>query len=395
MLGFRDESDFPNTVEAWVSRLHPDDVPKVFDLVARYSNDRTGTVAYDVVYRMKNKSGDYGWYRTIGHGERDAEGRVVYFGGVIRDLAVEKANEEYEMLAQNLIYQLREVASHLNAVGNEVHSRTDDLKRTASHQVGDVQRIATAMEEMTVTVNENTRLTEQAAKLADDARRDATSGGAIVSQTIDGMNSIADIVISSAKTVEQLGVTSDQIGAVAQVIEEIADQTNLLALNAAIEAARAGEQGRGFAVVADEVRKLAERTQRATREIAKTISSIQGETKTAVEAMTKGTHTVQEGRKLAEQASHALKSIISQSTSVAGLITQLAAASEQQVATINEIAGGVDSLSGAAESTAGATGEIAHKTNELAEIASTVQRLLDEIDVNSRDTDVRRQRRLR
>ena len=140
--------------------------------------------------------------------------------------------------------------------------------------------------------------TDNSNRAADASKHQAETareGGAIVEESLAKMRAIAESVSATAQKVEDLGKSSDHIGRIIGVIDDIADQTNLLALNAAIEAARAGEQGRGFAVVADEVRKLAERTTSATKEVANMVQSIQGETKNAVAAMHDGTHQVQEG----------------------------------------------------------------------------------------------------
>ena len=157
------------------------------------------------------------------------------------------------------------------------------------------------------------------------------------------MIKISEVVKQSAETVQALGKSSDQIGEIVQVIDDIADQTNLLALNAAIEAARAGEQGRGFAVVADEVRKLAERTTKATKEIATMIKQIQKDTNDAVESMQQGTAEVEVGKKLAEKAGSSLQEIIHGAEQVVDIVTQVAAASEEQSSAAEQISKNIES----------------------------------------------------
>lgn len=158
-------------------------------------------------------------------------------------------------------------------------------------------------------------------------------GSEVVSNTVKVMGNIAQRVHETARTVESLGARSDQIGGIINTIQDIADQTNLLALNAAIEAARAGEQGRGFAVVADEVRALAERTTKATKEIGDMIKAIQGETKKAVSAMEAGVNEVELGTTEAAKSGESLQKIVEQINAVSMQVNQVATAAEEQTAT--------------------------------------------------------------
>jgi methyl-accepting chemotaxis protein len=179
------------------------------------------------------------------------------------------------------------------------------------------------------------------------------------------MNQIAEKVQESARTVESLGERSDQIGEIIGTIEDIADQTNLLALNAAIEAARAGEQGRGFAVVADEVRALAERTTRATREIGVMIKAIQIETRGAVSAMEQGVHQVETGTMEAAKSGAALRDILEQVNDVAMQVSQIATAAEQQTATTGEISGNMHQITAILQTTAQEAHASAISTSQL------------------------------
>ena len=175
-----------------------------------------------------------------------------------------------------------------------------------------------------------------------------------------------------------LGERSDQIGEIVNLINDIADQTNLLALNAAIEAARAGEQGRGFAVVADEVRKLAERTTEATKQIGQTIKAMQTETKQAVVSMEDGVKAVEMGTQDAQKSGDALKDILKQINMVTSEISQIAVASEQQTATANEIAQNIQHISGVMEETARNISENADAAFQMAELSAELKKLISQ-----------------
>jgi methyl-accepting chemotaxis protein len=204
----------------------------------------------------------------------------------------------------------------------------------------------------------------------------AESGSKVVEETVNIMNRIADRVRDTALTVETLGTRSEQIGDIIGTIEDIADQTNLLALNAAIEAARAGEQGRGFAVVADEVRALAERTTRATREIGEMIKTIQSETKGAVAAMNEGVREVKLGTGEAARSGEALRHILEQIGCVTMQVNQIATAAEEQTATTHEITNNVAMITDVVQQTAQGAHETAAAAAQLSREAENLQKLV-------------------
>jgi methyl-accepting chemotaxis protein len=215
-----------------------------------------------------------------------------------------------------------------------------------------------------------------AAEGAQRASQTASDGATVVERTVTVMGQIADKVKESARTVESLGVRSDQIGAIIGTIEDIADQTNLLALNAAIEAARAGEQGRGFAVVADEVRALAERTTRATKEIGEMIKAIQKETKGAVTAMEQGVHQVENGTAEAAKSGQALQEIMQQINDVAMQVNQIATAAEEQTVTTREISSNMMQITDVVQQTSLGAQESATAAAQLNGNAEELQRLV-------------------
>ncbi|MEM9347044.1 MAG: methyl-accepting chemotaxis protein, partial [Planctomycetota bacterium] len=191
--------------------------------------------------------------------------------------------------------EVASASSEVAAASTEIAASAEEIAAGMGEQSQQITTVSSAVEEMSASVVEVARKSADAANSANESGRIATEGGDVVDQTITGMKSINDAVTTSAESVQELGKRGEQIGEVITVINDIADQTNLLALNAAIEAARAGEHGRGFAVVADEVRKLADRTTKATEEIAGSIQAIQNETTIAVQKMNNGTDEVTTG----------------------------------------------------------------------------------------------------
>jgi methyl-accepting chemotaxis protein len=227
-------------------------------------------------------------------------------------------------------------------------------KELNNHQCAEVQRkeylesrvtqIATAMEEMSMTVNEVARNTVNASESASEVAGNAREGQQVVSQAVHEMQKVAEIVRASATLVGNLGAKAEKISEFVGVINDIADQTNLLALNAAIEAARAGEQGRGFAVVADEVRRLADRTVASTKEIRLMVNEIQKETTLAVESIEKGKSEAEVSERLSHQAEESLTHIVHSAEQIEQMISQIATASEEQAATSTTIAESLEEI---------------------------------------------------
>ena len=271
---------------------------------------------------------------------------------------------------------LTEVAGASEAVasaGAQISAATEEMAAGAAEQSGQVNEVASSMEEMAKTIIENAQSAQQTAGMAADARNAAEKGGDVMGQTIGGMRRIAEVVNKSGDAVRNLGSSSERIGEIVAVIEDIASQTNLLALNAAIEAARAGEQGRGFAVVADEVRKLAERTARATKEIAGMIKEIQTTTNDAVTSMEEGRGEVDNGIRLAEQAGTALTVIVTEAQKVTSMVTQIAAASEEQSKAGELIAKNVDGINGAIQENSKAAHQMAQTASDLSHLTHRLQ----------------------
>jgi len=285
----------------------------------------------------------------------------------------------YDAMRQ-MVEQLRQVMDKVNRSSQEVASSSVELNSnaeqmaSASHEVvGQANTVATASEEMSATSMDIANNCHRAAESSNQASRTAQTGAGIVKSTVDGMTRIADKVRSSAGVVELLGTRSDQIGEIVATIEDIADQTNLLALNAAIEAARAGEQGRGFAVVADEVRALAERTSRATREIGEMIKNIQTDTRRAVTAMEDGVREVEQGTAEAARSGQALEEILEKINEVTSQISQIATAAEEQTATTREISNNIQQISDVVEMSAKGSMDISQASSGLSELSVGLQ----------------------
>jgi methyl-accepting chemotaxis protein len=241
----------------------------------------------------------------------------------------------------NIINRIVESASEVTS-SSEALVTTSELMATNSEEVAaQIGTVAVASEEMAATSNDVAQNCSVAAGSSEQANTAALTGAAVVQETVAVMNRIAERVKESANTVESLGARSNEIGEIVGTIEDIADQTNLLALNAAIEAARAGEQGRGFAVVADEVRALAERTTKATKEIGMMIKAIQQETKVAVGSMEEGVAEVEKGTSEAAKSGNAIKEILNEIGNVAMQVNQIATAAEEQTSTTNEISNNI------------------------------------------------------
>lgn len=281
----------------------------------------------------------------------------------------------------HLINKVNESVQATASASIQISSSTEEMAAGAQEQTMQTTEIAGAVEEMTKTILENSKNTSLAADTAKKAGTIAKEGGVVMEKTVTGMVEISQVVEEIAVTIEKLGISSQEIGEIIQVIDEIADQTNLLALNAAIEAARAGEQGRGFAVVADEVRKLAERTTRATKEIAEKIKSIQNDTQTAVDSMKKGTDKVDDGKSLVGKAGNELKKIIVESEKVADLINQIAAASEQQSSTSEEISKSIEHISNVTQETATAITQVARSSEDLGKLTHNLQEIMDRFKI--------------
>lgn len=286
------------------------------------------------------------------------------------------------------ICQVSSSTHEVASAATEIAASSEEIAGGAREQHTQIQQVSAAIEEMSASVVEVARKSGQAAQTAAGSGQSAEDGSGVVNQTIEGMRGITEAVESSAASVIELGKRGQQIGEIIDVINDIADQTNLLALNAAIEAARAGEHGRGFAVVADEVRKLADRTTKATDEIAESIQSIQSETDEAVNRMKSGTDEVRRGMDLASEAGSSLELIVASSQEVSSMISSIAAAAEEQSAAAEEVSRNVEGISSVTRQTTEGVQQAASAANDLSRKSEELQGLIGQfrVDPNAMNT---------
>lgn len=277
---------------------------------------------------------------------------------------------------RDLITRTVDISAGIASASNQLQSTAQQIATGAEEVAAQTNTVATASEEMSATSIDIARNCATAADASQSSADAANSGAIVVQETITGMNVIAERVRETSETIEALGTRSEEIGNIVGTIEDIADQTNLLALNAAIEAARAGEQGRGFAVVADEVRALAERTTKATKEIGAMIKAIQNETKVAVKAMEEGVTEVEKGASSSLKSGQALKEILDRIHEVSLQVSQIATAAEEQTATTNEVTTNVHQITEVVHQTARGADETAGAAAQLAIQAQDLQNLV-------------------
>ncbi|MEZ5360746.1 MAG: methyl-accepting chemotaxis protein [Candidatus Zixiibacteriota bacterium] len=277
---------------------------------------------------------------------------------------------------RNIISQLNAGSGELVAAANEIASTSAEMAKGARNQTEQATQIASAIEEMAATIVQSSQNANTAKEISEDSSKTANEGQGIVQNTVSGMINIAGAAGESTTIVSELAQAADRIGEIISVIDDIADQTNLLALNAAIEAARAGEQGRGFAVVADEVRKLAERTGKATGEITEMINGIQRDSTRAVESMENASKLVSEGQELADKAGNSLQEINSMSSRVMDMIVQIATASDQQSAAAEQISKNMEYISSITRQTSAGAEQSASAAEELNRQAESMREMV-------------------
>lgn len=281
---------------------------------------------------------------------------------------------------QRMVGEIREASGQVAAASTQIAASSEEMSGTISGQATEIEGIVESINDLTEISQAVSRDSGVASQSASESGSLAESGGQVMQRMIDGMRGINEAVRAGADSVSRLGARSDEIGRIITVINDIADQTNLLALNAAIEAARAGEHGRGFAVVADEVRKLADRTTKATDEIASSIKAIQSDTKEAVTRIDDGMQKVESGVAAATEAGSSLGRIVLGSRSVGEMVKAIADSAGKQLASSQTIIDRVGSIrvattqsSEGAQQAAQAAELLSTKAEELRELVSRFQ----------------------
>jgi len=305
---------------------------------------------------------------------------------VAAEAAMDEAKAQ-EAKAQNLLVTMQRIANEAQIIAEQVTSAADELSSQADQvsSGADVQRdrttqTATAMEEMNATVLEVARNSSSSAESAAKAKERAQDGATEVSRVIGAISQVNALTATLKQSMGQLGDQTKDIGQIMNVIEDIADQTNLLALNAAIEAARAGEAGRGFAVVADEVRKLAEKTMSATKEVGTAIQAIQKVAADNIKSVDTAAEAVNQATDLANRSGEALGQIVEFSDAASGQVQSIATAAEEQSAASEEINRAVEDINQIANETAEGMNQAAEAIAELARLSNELRKLIEEMN---------------
>ena len=312
-----------------------------------------------------------------------ARGDLTLRGNVTSDTlgnVVDSVNYMLDNFTQ-VLRRVRDAAADVSTSANQILDASEKMANGAAQQDHEITNTSSAVEELTVSMKQVSNNAEASAEAARRALDAAEQGNRSVRDTLEGMQRIRSSVQATAKKIKSLGDRSLEISEIINVINDITEQTNLLALNAAIEAARAGEAGRGFAVVADEVRKLAEHSRTATKDIAALIKAIQAETNEAVVVMEEGTREVEVGAKLADQAGKALDAISTVVRQSAELVQEISLASKQQVRGTEGVANAMQIISNITRQTSQGSRQTALSMEQMVKMSEQLNEILSQFRV--------------
>ena len=309
-------------------------------------------------------------------------------GNLLVEIEPKSENDVLGKSFKTMVFSLNEIIQKISdntlqlaSASNKITQAANESSSGALEQNNEIGGIVSAIEQINATIVESSTNTNEASQMAQSASGFATEGRLVVDQTIEGMKKISIVVQETAQNISKLETSAIQIGEIINVIDDIADQTNLLALNAAIEAARAGEQGRGFAVVADEVRKLAERTGKATGEISAMIKEIQTQTNSAVRAMETGIEEVNTGQTLADKAGDSLSQIVEVTNQVKQMIEQVSASSAEHANATEEIAKSIEHINLVSKRTKVSFDNAAFSAEQLNEQADMMKDIVQQFEL--------------
>ena len=401
LLGYESESQFPDVVQSWSDRLHPDDVASTFAAFTGHLADRSGRSRYDVMYRLKVRDGSYRWFRATGGCRHAPDGTTIRACGSLTDIHQQKSGEmatavaaetdrvmvdalsaalsglssgdltvvidaafppktqqlktDFNAAVERLRETMRLVSGSTSAIRSgtdEISTAAEDLSGRTEKQAASLEETAASLDEITATVRKTADGAGHARQVVGTAKLDAERSGNVVRQAVEAMSGIE--------------ASSRQISQIIGVIDEIAFQTNLLALNAGVEAARAGEAGRGFAVVASEVRGLAQRSAEAAKEIKALISA--------------SSQQVKQGVDLVDQTGAALERIVVQVAELNGIVSDIAASTKEQAIGLDQVNTAVNQMdqvtqqnAAMVEETTAASHSLARETNELSRLVGRFQ----------------------
>lgn len=305
-----------------------------------------------------------------------AEGDLTVKATVTEDMTgaiADSINFAVEQL-RSLVQTINDTSVQVASSAQETQATAMHLAEAAEHQAQQINTATNRINEIASSINQVSRNSAESADVAQRSVEIATKGAGVVQQTIAGMDSIRGQIQETSKRIKRLGESSQEIGSIVELINDISEQTNILALNAAIQAASAGEAGRGFAVVADEVQRLAERTSNATKRIEALVQTIQADTNEAVSSMEQTTSEVVAGARLAEDAGTALGEIEHVSNTLAGLIQGISSAAQQQSVAANDITQTMTTIQSITAQTSQGANQTAESIGNLAQLAADLRR---------------------